>query len=87
MKKLLPFVGNLLKNTGKGAPVIDSIRKTFVAIHEGKFDPKKLLWLVVEGGSSLTFLWAILALAKHSGLTVDQIMQYIEKILSLGMGA
>lgn len=83
MKKLL---GNILKTAGKGAPVIDSIRKAIVAFHEGKFDPKKLLWLFAEATAALLFLWAVLYIGKTYDLSADQVIEYIKSILTLGLG-
>lgn len=86
MRQLLTTLGGkLLKNTGKGAPLIDSIRQIIVAIHEGKFDPKKLVWVLFEAAGVLAFIWVVLSISKAFGLTVDDILALVKKVMSLGI--
>lgn len=67
--------------------MLDSARQIILAIRERKFELKKLAWVLVEGVSILLFVWLALHIAKSFGITVDDILGIIEKIMKLGLGA
>lgn len=80
------FFKNLLSKGIHGVPMADSIATVIKAIKEGKYDWKKSLWILAEALVVLGFVYVSLSIAKHFGLTVDQILDLIGKIMKLGLG-
>jgi phage-related holin len=80
------FLSNLFNKGIHGIPMADSIATVIKAIKEGKYDVKKSLWILVEALVVLGFVYVSLSIAKHFGLTIDQILDMVGKIMKLGLG-
>jgi hypothetical protein len=82
MKKVIPLGVNLLKSIGKSLPLVNSARKIVEEVKEKKtINIERLLWFAVEFAAVLGVLWV----AKHFNVSIDDILDLLTKIGTLGL--
>jgi hypothetical protein len=82
MRKLIPLGVNLLKSIGKSMPLVNSARQIITDVKEKKsINVEKLLWFAVEFAAVIGVLW----LAKHFNVSIDDILDLLAKIGTLGL--
>jgi hypothetical protein len=82
MKKLIPLGVTLLKSIGKSLPLVNSARKIVEEVKEKKsINVERLIWFAVEFAAVIGVLW----IAKHFNVTVEDILNLLAKIGTLGL--